>query len=370
MPPSLDSGALRAAVALAQAPRIGCQKYRELVERHGSAATAFTAVIPPRARDAALVEADAILARAARCGAHALVFGEAMYPERFHDLALPPSVCYALGRLELLAMPAVAIVGTRTSSESGERFTHRLAGALARKGVVIVSGMARGIDAAAHRGALDAGGGTIAVLACGCDRPYPPSHRALHRRICEAGLVVSEAPPGAAQLPRGGFLRRNRMIAALGQAVIVIEAGGHSGALKTAEMAADIGRKVGAVPGGIDSPRSVGTNRLIRNGADLIADLEDAMTLVSRTTGAFQMPQRPSGTEDSGEPSGVEADCGDSLDPSAQALLNALATGASTFDELAWRTGLPPRDLGVAITTLEMMGAIWSDHHGAVRLAR
>ncbi|HEX7123346.1 MAG TPA: DNA-processing protein DprA [Gemmatimonadaceae bacterium] len=365
-PTSLDADALRAAVALAQLPGVGCAAFREHVGRYGSAAAAFAQVATRADRDAALAKADDALARARACGAHILVLGEPGYPERLLDVRHPPSVCFALGRLELLDRPAVSIVGTRSSSQAGERFTHRIAGHLAQFGAVIVSGMARGIDAAAHRGALDAGGSTIAVLAGGCDVPYPPTHRALHRQIVQSGLVLSETPPGDWSLP-GGFLRRNRIIAALGHAVIVVEAGAKSGATTTADLATGMGRSVGAVPGWVDSPRSIGTNELLHNGATIIRDVHDARQLASRATnGAIPEKEPETGARATAAGAAPSSDG----DPAADAVLRALGAGAASLDEVAVRTGLAARDLGAAISTLEVAGVVWSDHRGALRLVR
>ena len=155
--------------------------------------------------------------------------------------------------------PGVAIVGTRNASTSGEHAARRFAAVLAEAGACVASGMARGIDAAAHRGALDARGPTIAVLGGGADVPYPPRHRELHAAIRAQGLVLSETPPGC-RPPPGAFPRRNRIIAALARAVVVIEAGVQSGALITAENAPELNRPLGVVPGRIDDPNCTGSN--------------------------------------------------------------------------------------------------------------
>lgn len=186
--------------------------------------------------------------------------------ERFFELTAPDT-------------PAVAIVGTRRASPEGLRVARELGRGLAAAGVTVVSGMALGVDSAAHEGALEAGGATVAVLGCGADVPYPRSKGALYRRIVAQGAVISELPPGAT--PRKWtFPARNRIIAALSQATIVVEAAQRSGSLITAEFALELGREVLAVPGSVRSWRSDGTNALIRDGATLVRDARDVLDAV------------------------------------------------------------------------------------------
>lgn len=197
------------------------------------------------------------------------------------DLSLPPAGLWLLGSPEaLLGAPDrhVAIVGTREASPYGVRVAERLAQACARAGLVVVSGMARGIDAAAHRAALAAGGRTIGVQGTGVDVPYPVSHRALLDVMAGKGTVVSEMEPGTKAGP-GCFPRRNRIIAALAQVTVVVEAGFRSGAINTATHALDLGRTVAAVPGRVDDPGSAGANLLIRDGAQVITEPADLLGL-------------------------------------------------------------------------------------------
>lgn len=382
-PSSPEARAIREGLALSLVPEIGCSAFRERVETHGSAADALLGTVPLADRYAALRAADAILARSRRAGARVILLGEPEYPESLLHLPDAPSVIFTLGRADLWQAPMVSIVGTRHASVSGERLAHRLAAEFARRGVVVVSGMAFGIDAAAHRGALSGGGGTIAVLGGGCDRPYPPSHRALHREISGQGTVVSEAHPGT-HPGKGAFPRRNRIIAALGAVLIVVEAGERSGALITANQALDLGRTVGAVPGAVDSPRHVGTNRLLKDGATMITGIEDALMLAGlaptepaapRAHRARSLPSRArtaAAARPSPELAGAPAAATGTVecDPMAEAVLGALRTGASEPDDLRRLTSLEPRALGAAIATLEVAGKIWTDHAGAVRLAR
>ncbi len=177
----------------------------------------------------------------------------------------------------------VAIVGTRDASPYGIRVAERLAAACARAGLVVVSGLARGVDAAAHRAALLAGGQTIGVQGTGVDVPYPAGHRALHAALVDRGTVVSEVEPGSLAGP-GCFPRRNRIIAALSRVTVVVEAGFKSGAINTATHALELGRTVAAVPGRIDEERSAGSNRLIRDGASVVADVDDLLMIYGIST--------------------------------------------------------------------------------------
>jgi DNA processing protein len=282
-------------------------------------------------------KADSLIARAAHAGARLLVRGRSPYPDRLAELHAPPPALWVRGSLALLEAPCVAIVGTRHPTAYGERATRALAAALARAGAAVVSGMALGIDGVAHVAALDAGTGSIAVLGTGVDVAYPRAHTALHRRLANEGLVLSEESPGARPTP-GSFPKRNRIIAALASVVIVVEADVDSGALITAGHALDIGRTVAAVPGPIDSPRSKGTNRLLRDGAMVIADAADALGLLGL--------QAPAERNLSG------------ATRAERAVWRALERGAADLDALVASTDLPLRDCLEALTALELAGAV------------
>jgi DNA processing protein len=341
---------LREAVAFSLLPGVGCVAFKEGVERFGSAADAFRATGSDRERVEALRAADALIRRAAAASSRILLQGDDNYPPALLELPQAPSLLFTLGDPRLLASRRVGIVGTRHSSASGERIAHQMAGMLARAGAVVVSGMAFGIDAAAHRGALDAGGGTIAVLGGGVDVPYPPSHAALHERIAREGLVLSEAPIGSRPV-KGAFPKRNRIIAALSELLVVIEAGERSGALITSRVALDLGRNVAAVPGPIDSARNVGSNRLLADGASIIANLDDVILLAGlRGSAAVDTLSDTHGDQDS----------------SQLAILEAMGTGASAIDDLARSTRLPPRDLAAALSTLELNGHVIVSDEGTV----
>jgi DNA processing protein len=270
----------------------------------------------------------------------------ANYPPELLELAHPPNPLFAIGKLAALTTPRVSIVGTRTSTAYGERIARSLTRTLVRAGVSIVSGMARGIDAAAHRTALEEGGRTVAVLGTGVDVPYPAGHRPLHRMIGEHGLVLSENEPGATAKP-GSFPKRNRIIAALSPLTIVVEAGFKSGALNTASQALELGRTVAAVPGPIDSPQSAGSNQLLRDGAVMIAAPEDALALLGVTLPSERvMP---------------------SLPESEQRIWDALADGYTEIDALPTLTQLPLPACLAAVTSLEMLGLVDCAPSGELR---
>ena len=277
--------------------------------------------------------------RRAPAGPRRIARGDSDYPVSLYDLSDPPRELWAIGCAELArAAPVVAVVGTRSSTPYGEKMTRELVCALARAGACVVSGMARGIDAAAHRAALEEGGRTVAVLGTGVDVPYPVGHRTLHELIGRRGLVLSESGPGTRAF-RGCFPRRNRIIAALATVTIVVEAGVQSGALNTAMQAHDLGRTIGAVPGPIDTLQAQGTNGLIRdNGAVMISDVADAIALVGLTP-PVRVPRSVDG-------------------PDAAAVWSALADGPLDSDALCSKSALPAHRCLAAVTELELMGAI------------
>ncbi|OLB52480.1 MAG: DNA protecting protein DprA [Candidatus Rokubacteria bacterium 13_2_20CM_2_70_11] len=232
--------------------------------------------------------------------------GHPDYPDLLGAISSPPTLDVRGALTEDDAL-ALAIVGARAATPYGIEVTERLAGELAARGVTIVSGLARGIDAAAHRGALGAGGRTVAVLPCGIDIVYPPEHRALARSIEARGALLSQFAPGVPALP-GHFPARNRTLAGLSLGVVVVEASERSGALISAGFAADLGREVFAVPGRITSATSAGTNRLIQDGAKLITCWQDVVSelpepwrrMVRASSPTTQDPARPDGESDEG----------------------------------------------------------------------
>lgn len=259
------------------------------------------------------------------------------YPESLSDLDDAPSRLFIIGDASHMRPPTVSIVGTRNATSYGMQTARSLATAFSRAGFSVVSGMARGIDAAVHRAALDAGGRTVAVLGTGVDVPYPVGHRELHRAIGEKALVVSEYGPGAGAHP-GTFPHRNRIIAALSPVTIVVEAGARSGAINTAEHALRLSRTIAAVPGPIDSPQSAGANRLIRDGAHIIATIADALALAGVAM------------DDEREPSG--------LTPDEARVWKCLVAGPVGPDALASRCRLTIRECLTIVTSLELRGLV------------
>lgn len=262
-------------------------------------------------------------------------------------MSSPPKQLHYAGDIAVLSRPCVAIVGSRQPTAYGERIARELSTALASAGACIVSGMAFGIDAVAHRAALDAGGTTAAVLGAGVDVVYPRSHSALYDEIVEHGVIVSEFAPGTGGFP-GCFPRRNRIIAGLCRLTIVVEAGVKSGALITAGHAADSGRNVAAVPGAIDSPQSQGSNQLLRDGAQVIASIADALALADLTASSKSRVMPSLGADEA-------------------AVWDAVAQhAAASADEVITRTGWPASRALAALTQLEIQGLLECSAGGVI----
>jgi DNA processing protein len=263
---------------------------------------------------------------------------ETGYPRLLRELHDPPPGLFLRGSAdgELLCEPAVAVVGARMCSSYGGQVARILARELAGAGLVIVSGLARGVDGEAHRGALEAGGATIAVLGCGIDRDYPAAHAQLARGICGTGLVVSEYAPGVEPAP-WRFPARNRIIAGLCQATVIVEARERSGALITADFALEAGREVFAVPGEITSALAAGTNALLRVGATPLTCAADVLEVFGLEPPRSKVPD---------------------LGPDAAAVLAALAREPAAADELGRVTGLDAAALATALAELELAGAV------------
>jgi len=269
------------------------------------------------------------------------------WPASLGDLASPPARLHLVGNADLLSAPhgLVAIVGTRLATPYGERVADSLGFAFASAGVPVVSGMARGIDAAAHRGALRGGGRTIAVLGTGVDIAYPTGHRALHEAIAAEGLLIAEQEPGS-KAHAGSFPNRNRIIAALARLVIVVEAPHKSGAMNTVEQALGLGRAVAAVPGPIDSPQSAGANWLLGSGGQVICTIGDALALMGVHASAL-----PPASD---------------LEPIEAEVLAGVPSGGAYVDEVAINSKLPVRQAGVVLTSLELKGRVWLGSDGRV----
>ena len=273
---------------------------------------------------------------------------DAKYPVALRDLRenAPRRLWMRGSAATLEVQPRVAIVGTRRATSYGLRVTRELAIALVRAGACVVSGLANGIDGAAHQAALDEKGATIAVLGTGLNHAFPKSHRPMQQAIAERGMLLTELEPDL-HGQRFTFPSRNRIIAALAELTIVVEAPAKSGALITADHALELGRAVAALPGAIDQPQSAGTNQLIAAGAQVITRVEDALALVHLTP-----PARGHG----GDPAGDEG-----------RVWNALAGGPLDIDALCHASGLPASQCLAAVTKLELAGSIECALTGEIR---
>src|SRR3954470_14202067 len=289
-----------------------------------------------------------IVEQAERLGAGILIPEDGTYPELLRHIPDPPPVLFTLGDEALFLRPAVAIVGSRDHSNYGAVVCRSLASEVAGAGVVVVSGMARGLDAVAQTAALDAGGTTIGVLGNGLGVIYPAANRTLYERVARDGLLVSEFPPG--ERPHAGsFPRRNRLISGLSRVTVVVEAAAGSGALITAEFALEQGREVMAVPGNITSVVSVGTNRLLRDGATPLLESTDLLLHFSELPNSgMVLPAAPN----------VSRPLPQELSPEEQALAELFDTGSLHPDELSTRLNRPVGEVLGLLCGLEIAGVI------------
>ncbi|MBE6029632.1 MAG: DNA-protecting protein DprA [Clostridiales bacterium] len=268
--------------------------------------------------------------------------GEAAYPERLLEIKNPPKQIYCCGDLELLKSRCVAVVGSRTTTVYGRRTAEAIGRCLAAAGVTVVSGMAIGIDASAHEGALSAGGLTVAVLGCGPDVCYPPENRLLMADIKRRGLIVTEYEPGT-PANRYNFPNRNRIISGLCEATVVVQARNRSGSLITAELAAEQGREVYAVPGNIDSQYNLGNNRLIKEGASPLICIDDILEYL-------------------GIGGADEEDARRRLSDKEFEIFSILRKeGEMTIDEVCMKTGFSPAYVNPILAVMEMKGFISSE---------
>lgn len=268
------------------------------------------------------------------------------YPASLLELTDPPPLLFLRGNGSLLERTGVAVVGARKATETGRRLARRVGRILAGAGIPVVSGLAMGIDGAAHRGALEGGGATVAVLGSGLKAVYPRCHRSLAREIGQRGLLVSEFLPAESALPHH-FPQRNRIIAALSGAVVVVEAGARSGALITVDHGLDLGRDILAFPGSVESARSVGTNRLIRDGARLLTDPEAILDEVAQL-----LDSRPDALKSRWRDPETESDLPDEL----RALWKALTPEPLAIETVAREAGVSSGAAMAGLTDLELMG--------------
>jgi DNA processing protein len=345
-------------LALWRVPGVGAVTYRKLVERFGSPKAVFeadgAALRAAELREPALqairgfdgwAELEGQEAALRRENIGLLTLWDEGYPERLAAIFDPPPLLFLKGELRAADNLAVAVVGTRSASYYGRSVCERLVGDLASRGVTVVSGLARGIDAVAHRAALDAGGRTIGVAACGLDVSYPAENRKLAERVTQSGALVSELAPGT-QPDRAHFPARNRIISGLSLGVVVVEAGARSGALITARSALEQGREVFAVPGSVQAPGSAGPHRLLRQGAKLVERAEDVLEEVYPWAACPRVDEQPAGFN-------LPEASADEL-----AVCRLLEGGPLHVDDLARRCNLDQGALALILLELELKGAI------------
>lgn len=346
-------------LALVRAPGVGPATALRLLARFGDPAALFAAGpgewaaagVPPVLHAGLLQPDTAGIEQDLRWldgdgGRHLVPWGDARYPPLLREIAHAPIALFCHGDPALLRRRQLAIVGARAVSRTGAETAESFAGELTRCGLLVTSGLAQGVDGAAHRGALAAGGATVAVCGTGLDRVFPRGHRELAREIAARGVLVSEFPTGTPPLA-GNFPRRNRIISGLSLGVLVVEAAPESGSLITAKLAAEQGREVFAIPGSIHSPMSRGTHALIRQGAKLTESVHDILEELAAQLGEAFAP-----------PAGRDAAPVPPLDPERQRVLEAVGFEPTTFDRLVERLAMPVDALSSALLTLELDGRI------------
>jgi DNA processing protein len=373
---ALDRAQRLSCLRLIRSDGIGPVSFRELINRFGGATPAIDAV-PELLRKAGARRqvricpvdvAEAELEAAAAAGLTPLFTIEPGYPAALARIDAPPPLVYVKGNIGLLNRHAVAIVGSRDASANGHALARRMAADFGGQGLVVVSGLARGIDQAAHKAAL--GTGTVAVVAGGLDVVYPPEHAALQAAIAEAGCLIGEMPPGFQ--PRGqDFPRRNRLIAGLSLAVVVVEAARRSGTLITARFAGEFGREVCAVPGHPLDPRAEGTNQLLKDGATLVTSADDVIAqiapqialdpnLLSRGLGETG-PLSPNLMVDEGPPQ-VSPPRPEEEPRWRHEVMAVLGPSPASVDDIARASGLATREVKIALLDLSLGGLI--ETHG------
>lgn len=359
-------------LALTHIDGLGTRGAHRLVEHFGSPQAIYSASLtelegcglPPRVAQAifakaGLAEAEKDLAAAAQAGCRVLACGDHDFPRLLKEIADPPLALYVRGDASVLSQHAVAIVGTRRPSAYGSSIAHRLAGDLASRELVIVSGLARGIDSAAHRGALEVKGKTVAVLGSGIDVVYPKENKSLAEKVVESGAVISEFPMGTAPMPEN-FPIRNRIISGLALGTVIVEAAEYSGSLITARLAAEQNREVYAIPGNITSPQSFGPNLLIKQGAKLV---DRWMDVVEEFPAAVRM--QLAGASDASQNIAEAAPAASApllqpkLEGDRKAVYDALRVDQPVFvDSICGAVGLSQPRILTALLELEMEGLI------------
>ncbi|TKT76829.1 DNA-processing protein DprA [Aquamicrobium sp. LC103] len=352
---------------LIRTENVGPAAFRDLINRFGSAEAAIAALPELAARGGSLrsvripslAEAETELETAGRSGARFVAVGEPDYPPMLRQMDTPPPLVAIKGNGAVFQLPAISIVGSRNASLVGIKLARSLASELGREGYAVVSGLARGIDAAAHTGSIDTG--TIAVLAGGLDRPYPPENVALCAEIAERGAIVSEKPFGWEPRARD-FPRRNRLVAALGLGLVVVEAATRSGSLISARLANEMGRIVFAVPGSPLDPRSAGTNGLLKEGATIVTEAADILNVIAPLAGVeYAAPPAFD------EPSDLSATPPPSDDDRGR-VIEALGPSPVAVDEIIHHTGLHPAQVFLVLLELDLAGRLERHPGGMVSL--
>jgi DNA processing protein len=362
----LDDRQRLACLRLIRSENVGPVTFRELINHFGGAEAALAAlpelsVRGGRRRPIRITPrdvAEAELAAALTLGAHPVFTIEPGYPAALAHLATPPPMLYIKGRLELLAHPTVAIVGSRNGSAAGIALTRMIATGVGQAGFVVVSGLARGIDGAAHEASIATG--TVAVLAGGIGHVYPPEHADLYARIADAGCLVSENPPGF-QIRGHDFLQRNRIISGIALGVVIVEAAKRSGSLTTARLATEQGREVMAIPGHPLDPRAEGTNGLIKQGATMVTSVADVLEVLSPMSGMSARVPTPLSDMpyNARETPPIDAV---TVDDHRRLVVEVLGPAPVSIDAVAQATGLPMRAVRVALLELALAGRL--DQHG------
>jgi len=366
---SLTQDEAFARIRLLRLPNVGPVSYRQLMARFGGAEPALAALPDLAARGgrpyapAPLARIEAEIAATRRAGARFLFHDSPEYPPLLRESEGAPPILIARGEAELALRPAVAIVGARNASAAAVRLARDFGGALAEAGFAVVSGLARGIDGAAHQGALARameGGGTIGVIASGIDLAYPPEHASLQEEIATSALLLAEQPAGTEPLARH-FPARNRIIAGIAAGTLVVEAAWKSGSLITARLAGEMGREVMAIPGSPLDSRSHGCNQLIRDGAVLCQRPEDVIELLHDFTG------QPRSTFREPVPAYLQQDPAEASEPADIATL--LTTAPVAVDELIRQSGEGAAAVQLALLELELAGRLVRHAAGRVSLA-
>ena len=370
--PVLSQQEAFARIRLLRSPNIGPVSYRQLIARFGTAAAALDALPdlasrgrgPYRPAPAETVEREVLAVR--KAGARYLFHDQPDYPALLAELDSAPPIVTCRGRLALASAPCVALVGARNASAAAVKLARDFAAALAETGFTVVSGLARGIDGAAHEGAFPA---TIGVIASGIDIAYPPQHAALQERIATDGLLIAEQPPGTE--PRGRhFPSRNRIIAGLASGTLVIEAAPQSGSLITARLAGEAGREVMAIPGSPLDARALGCNQLIREGAVLVQTPDEVVELLQSFTGAPRSRFRVSeGMPDFDYAELAKLDWGEARADLSTDIANLLTNAPVAVDELIRQSAATAAEVHMALLELELAGDLVREADGQVRRA-